>query len=91
MIFPQTKASLMPAPARRPLLPALFVDHPKAVGETYLAHMSVSWRFSSQLLVAGLAGMVHGLIPGLFERTASTMVRRLHAQLPARGVTDDPV
>jgi hypothetical protein len=33
--------------------------------------------------------MVHGLVPGLFERTASTMVRKLHAQLPARGVGGD--
>jgi hypothetical protein len=80
----------MSKPARRSLLAALFVDHPKAVGESYLAHLGVSWRFSSKLLVAGLAGMVHGLVPGLFERTASTTVRKLHAQLPARGVADDP-
>jgi hypothetical protein len=79
----------MTRPARRASFAALFVDHPKAVGETYLAHMGVSWRFSSRLLAAGLAGMVHGLIPGLFERTASTMVRKLHAQLPARGVADE--
>ncbi len=79
----------MTRPARPTSFAALFVDHPKAVGETYLAHMGVSWRFSSKLLVAGLAGMVHGLVPGLFERTASTAVRELHAQLPARGVADD--
>ncbi len=79
----------MTRPPRRTPFNALFVDHPKAVGESYLAHMGVSWRFSSQLLVAGLAGMIHGLIPGLFERTASTAVRRLHAQLPSRGVADE--
>lgn len=79
----------MTRPARRPSLSALFVDHPKAVGETYLAHLGQSWRFSSRLLVAGLAGMVHGVVPGLFERTASTEVRRLHALLPGRGVADN--
>lgn len=79
----------MTKPPRSSPLAALFVDHPKAVGETYLAHLRVSWRFSSQLLVAGLAGMIHGLAPGLFERTASTMVRKLHAQLPARGVEEE--
>ena len=79
----------MSQPSRPSPLAALFTDHPKAVGESYLAHMAVSWRFSSQLLVAGLAGMIHGLAPGLFERTASTMVRKLHAQLPARGVGDE--
>lgn len=80
----------MSKPPRASPLNALFVDHPKAVGETYLAHLAVSWRFSSRLLVAGLAGMIHGLVPGLFERTASTMVRKLHAQLPSRGVGEDP-
>ena len=79
----------MSKPPRPSKLNALFVDHPKAVGESYLQHMGVSWRFSSQLLVAGLAGMIHGLVPGLFERTASTMVRKLHAQLPSRGVADE--
>jgi hypothetical protein len=79
----------MSKPPRRSPLTALFVDHPKAVGETYLAHLGVSWRFSSQLLMAGMAGMIHGLVPGLFERTASTAVRKLHAQLPQRGVADE--
>jgi hypothetical protein len=79
----------MSKPPRSSPFAALFVDHPKAVGETYLAHLGVSWRFSSRLLVAGLAGMIHGLVPGLFERTASTTVRRLNAQLPARGVGDE--
>ena len=79
----------MTKPPRSSPLAALFVDHPKAVGESYLAHLRVSWRFSSRLLVAGMAGMIHGLVPGLFERTASTMVRKLHAELPSRGVADE--
>ena len=79
----------MTKPPRSSPLAALFVDHPKAVGESYLAHLRVSWRFSSRLLVAGLAGMIHGLVPGLFERTASAMVRKLHAELPSRGVADE--
>ena len=32
----------------------------------------------------GLAALVHGVVPALFERTGSRVVRRLHDRMAAR-------
>ncbi len=61
-----------------------FTDHPESVGETYGVHLISAWRFAFILLGAGLAGLVHGLLPFAFERTASGAVQRLNARMIAR-------
>lgn len=61
-----------------------FTRHPKSVGETYGQHMGVAFGFGFTLLGAGLACLVHGLLPFAFERTGSQTVRRLNARLSSR-------
>ena len=63
------------------MLKALFLTHPDSVGETYLEHQGVALSFAGELLAAGLACVVHAVIPGLFTRTASQAVERLHDRL----------
>lgn len=58
-----------------------FLDHPRSVGETYFEHQGVAFGFSARLFLAACACLVHGLIPGLFERTASRSVARLHESM----------
>ena len=36
------------------------------------------------MIAGGLAALVHGVVPQLFERTASQAVRRLHDRMAAR-------
>jgi len=59
----------------------LFTEHPASVGETYGEH----WRFATgtglTLIGAGLACLVHGLVPFLFTTTGSRIVRSLAARL----------
>jgi len=59
----------------------LFTEHPASVGETYGEH----WRFATgtglTLIGAGLACVVHGLLPFLFVTTGSRTVRSLAARL----------
>jgi Family of unknown function (DUF6356) len=59
----------------------LFTEHPASVGETYGEH----WRFASRtgltLIGAGLACLVHGLLPCFFVTTGSRIVRGLAARL----------
>ena len=62
----------------------LFVAHPAAVNESYLQHQQVALSFALPLFGAALAALVHGVVPGLCQRTASNIVRDLNARLEKR-------
>lgn len=59
----------------------LFVDHPKSVDESYLEHMAMSGSFGWAMLRASGACFVHALVPGLCEKTGSTIIRQLHDKM----------
>ncbi|PTS83909.1 MULTISPECIES: DUF6356 family protein [unclassified Caulobacter] len=61
-----------------------FTHHPDSVGETYGQHMGVAFGFGMTLIGAGLACLVHGLLPFAFERTGSDTVRGLNDRLSRR-------
>ncbi|MGE0582751.1 MAG: DUF6356 family protein [Steroidobacteraceae bacterium] len=61
-----------------------FTAHPQSVGETYLEHMGVASRCGASMVVAGLACIVHGLLPFVFVRTASNCLTRLHQRMVAQ-------
>ncbi len=63
----------------------LMTDHPASVDETYLEHMAFAGRFGVLLFAAAFAAMVHAVLPFLFEKTASRMVRRLYERTQNRG------
>lgn len=63
------------------MIDELFLRHPRSVGEGYVEHQAAALSFSGQLLLAGLACLVHGLVPALFTTTASSTVDRLHERL----------
>ena len=60
---------------------ALFTDHPASVGETYGQHLVSASGFGSRMLLAGLACMLHGLLPFLFVRTGSRTIELLHDRM----------
>jgi hypothetical protein len=59
----------------------LFTKHPAAVGETYIEHMGVAFGFGTQMIVGGMACLLHGVFPFLFTRTGSKTIERLHARM----------
>lgn len=61
-----------------------FTEHPAAAGETYLAHLRTAAGFGFQMVFAGLACLVHALLPFLFVRTGSDCICRLHERMQAR-------
>ena len=63
------------------MIDGLFLRHPRAVGESYLQHLAVALGFARELIVAGLACLVHAVVPALFTRTASRAIERLHTRL----------
>ncbi|MBZ9678191.1 DUF6356 family protein [Mesorhizobium sp. ES1-1] len=70
----------------------IFTAHPAKVGETYFGHMAFAAWFSSRLLLAASAALVHAFLPFLFETTASSIVRQLYERTHNRGshVTKEP-
>ncbi len=62
----------------------LFLDHPASVGESYAEHFGVATRFGAKMIGGGLACLVHGVFPSLFERTGSGTVKRLYSDMISR-------
>jgi hypothetical protein len=59
----------------------LFLSHPASAGENYFQHQRVALSFALPLLGAGLT---HAVVPGVCERTAGDIIRKLHARLENR-------
>ncbi|HJM21054.1 MAG TPA: DUF6356 family protein [Acidimicrobiales bacterium] len=68
-----------------------FTEHPASVGETYGEHFRVASHFAKELAAAAIAAACHAILPSLFPSTASSKVRRLHAEMTAglRGKTNE--
>jgi hypothetical protein len=63
----------------------LFLDHPRSLGESYWRHQRAALSFAALLLAAGLACLVHAVVPGLFTRTGSRTIDRLYRRMLSRG------
>jgi hypothetical protein len=61
-----------------------FAAHPRAVGESYAEHFRAAARFGLAMVGGGLACIAHALVPALFERTGSSTIKRLYADMAAR-------
>jgi len=66
-------------------LQRLFLSHPATVDETYGEHFLFALGFALRLLGAGLAALIHAIIPCLFEHTASRMIREMHDRITSRA------
>jgi Family of unknown function (DUF6356) len=67
----------------RPMFARLFLSHPESVGESYFEHQRAALSFAGPLLLAGFACILHAMIPGLCERTASRRIAMLHDRMVA--------
>lgn len=66
-------------------LDLLFRQHPRSLGESYLEHQRQALSFGGTLILAGVACVVHALVPALFATTASRRVARLQQQMIRRA------
>ncbi|MCG6857416.1 MAG: DUF6356 family protein [Salaquimonas sp.] len=67
------------------IIERMFITHPQSVDESYLEHFGFAMRFSGLLFAAAGAALIHALVPCLFEKTASGIVRQLYARTANRG------
>ena len=66
------------------MLGHLFTDHPRDAGESYLEHQRFALGVGLRLMAAGLAAVIHAVIPCLFTHTAGDTIRRLNVTLRDR-------
>ena len=64
-----------------------FTEHPASVGESYSEHLFRAVYFGTRMVFAGVACLVHGVLPFLFVRTGSRAI----AELNDRMVVNRPV
>ena len=60
-----------------------FTAHPRDVGESYLEHGVFACRYGAKMTLGGLAALLHGVLPFLFQTTGSRITRELAASLEA--------
>ena len=61
----------------------LFTEHPESVGESYGEHLVRATCFGGRMVMAGVACMLHALLPFVFVRTGSVAIEELNAQMQA--------
>jgi len=59
----------------------LFSAHPASVGESYGEHCLRAMCFGLRMVGAGLACLVHGVLPFLFMRTGSRTIAELNDRM----------
>ena len=64
----------------------LFTEHPQTVGETYSEHFVMASSFGFPMILAGLACILHGIFPFLFEKTGSNLVKTLYDRMVTNRV-----
>ena len=58
-----------------------FTDHPASVGESYTEHLAHATCFGVRMIAAGIACLVHALLPFLFSRTGSAAIAELNDRM----------
>ena len=58
-----------------------FTEHPASVGESYTEHLLRAMYFGLRMMLAGMACLVHGVLPFLFVRTGSRAIAELNDRM----------
>lgn len=64
----------------------IFTRHPNEVGESYVEHFKTASSFGVPMILGGLACLLHGVFPFLFEKSGSKLVTKLYGQMVANRV-----
>lgn len=59
----------------------MLTKHLRDIGETYGEHFVAASGFGLRMVMTGMACLIHSILPFVFERTGSEMVRRLHDEM----------
>jgi hypothetical protein len=70
------------------LFRSLFIEHPESVDETYAQHFFSALSFGTKMVIAGIACMVHGLLPAVFVTRGSDTISALHERMVVKRRKD---
>lgn len=59
----------------------LFLDHPADVDETYVEHAREASSYGFAMIAAGMACLVHAVVPAFFKSTGSQTIKTLNDRL----------
>ena len=62
----------------------LFLDHPRSLGMSWAGHGAGALKIGGELIGAGMACLVHAVVPGLFTQTAGKTVTRIYQHMMER-------
>lgn len=62
----------------------LFTDHPRTLGMNWAVHGAGAARIAFVLIGAGLACLVHAVVPGWFTQTAGKTVTNIYGDMQRR-------
>ena len=69
------------------LIQRLSREHPESLGKPYLEHLFQASYFGVRMLVAGLACLVHAVLPCLFKTTGPAAISELHTKMLVKRAT----
>jgi len=62
----------------------LFLEHPRSLGMSWASHGVGAVAISATLVGAGLACLVHAVVPGFFTQTAGKTIDRMYRHMQQR-------
>lgn len=69
---------------RAGLADRLFLEHPRSLGMGWAGHGIGAIAIGVRLVGAGLACLVHAVVPGMFTQTAGKTVSDMHDHMTSR-------
>ena len=69
---------------RTGIIGRLFLDHPRSLGMSWAKHGAGAVRIGCELICAGMAALVHAVVPGVFTDTAGKVVTRTYEYIQKR-------
>ena len=66
------------------LVGRLFTDHPRSLGMSWASHGIGAVGIAFRLIGAGLACLIHALVPAWFTQTAGKTVTQMHDEIVRR-------
>jgi hypothetical protein len=63
------------------ILTRAFTEHPASVGESYTQHCVCAAGFGARMVLAGIACMIHAVLPFMFVRTGSRTIAELNERM----------
>ncbi len=55
----------------------IFTEHPQRMGETYFQHLKFALAFGGNMIIGGIACVIHAFLPFLFSNTGSHFLLKM--------------